>query len=75
MTASQNWRSVKVAAVEGVLALLETANTISPAPDVIQSYGTGYSTWLIDPHAIGTFPLTAEQIVDRIEARERATEA
>lgn len=67
-------RSDRVAIVQGVLDLMFTANTVNVEPDAILPYSNGYSCWFIlrETLPVGTRPATADEILERIDARARA---
>ena len=71
-------RRVMIRTVEGVMDLMHDAGRFpdEQRPDTIIPHSNGYGCWFIDldGEKHGTFGLTAEQIVDRIEARARWTQ-
>jgi hypothetical protein len=71
-------RQLRVAVVEGVLELMKSAGTLQEEHDAIIPHGNGYSCWFIASYKSqeipSTYPLTAEEILDRIDARAAAGE-
>jgi hypothetical protein len=66
-------RTAMLEAIDGVLDLMRDSGTLRTHPDTIHPYCNGYSTWFItmrDGHWDGTFPLDAQEILRRIEARK-----
>ena len=68
--------AARLAAVQGVLDLASTAGTLHADPDAIWPHCNGYSTWFTAPDAdglwLGTAPLTAKEILARIDKRAAA---
>lgn len=64
-------RSAELRAIEGVLDLMDKAGTLDMLPDTIVPYGNGYGCWFIAHGQHGTKPLTAEEILQRVEGRRK----
>lgn len=75
-------RVERLSVVEGVLDLMRSASRWHGEggiePDAILPHHNGYSMWFVSLDQLGTAPLTAEEILDRIDARaltrERSTD-
>ena len=63
-------RALRLRTIQGVLDLMQTVGTLDQATDAICPNGNGYSMWFYDPNGLGTAPLSADEILRRIEARE-----
>lgn len=54
------------------MRLMQSSGSFTLEPDAIAPHSNGYSCWFLDPHnQTTTKGLTAEEILERIEARER----
>lgn len=65
-------RELRLRTIKGVRDLLRSAGSMSPERDAISVESNGYSLWLVpyDPQPMNTAPISDEEILRRIEARE-----
>lgn len=63
-------REARLEAIEGVLELMRSVGTLNLEDDAIIPHSNGYSCWFIPKGALGTAPLSAEEILVRIESRQ-----
>lgn len=70
-------RELRLRTIKGLRELLREGTTMSPAADGLSVESNGYGLWLVayDPQPISTAPISDEEILRRIEAREALRDA